>query len=230
MIIQVAKDDVILFARDRSACRGRFGAASGGATGCGHVGILFGATEWQSPAAPKPVRLDRDFRPVHAVDQHYQDYADVGERDLETIGIGFLEELRPLVAQLHHKLEFWRGRSVAGSDYCGIWAARLRARSVAVGIPDLSRASGRARRILANAGLAAAVHATLSARRRQEGAAYSCRGALSRGVGERCWRGQHKDQRAYDDPPLIALIEGADPRIAKLGSQQSEIYERSAGH
>lgn len=70
-----------------------------------HIGILFGAAEWRVPADPKPVRLDRDFQRVARADPRYQS-AGGGETDLETIGIAFLERLRPLVSQLHHKLDF----------------------------------------------------------------------------------------------------------------------------
>jgi hypothetical protein len=71
-----------------------------------HVGILFGASEWRIPADPKPVRLDRDFQRVARADIHYEPSADGAEKDLETLGIAFLEKLRPLVSQLHHKLDF----------------------------------------------------------------------------------------------------------------------------
>ena len=70
-----------------------------------HIGILFGASEWRIPADPKAVRLDRDFQRVARADPRYQS-AGGGETDLETIGIAFLERLRPLVSQLHHKLDF----------------------------------------------------------------------------------------------------------------------------
>jgi len=43
-----------------------------------HIGIFFGASEWQVPAA---------------------------ESDIEQIGIGLLEKLRPLVSQLHRKID-----------------------------------------------------------------------------------------------------------------------------
>jgi hypothetical protein len=70
----------------------------------GHVGVLLGASEWQLPADPKPVRLDRNIQHVAAPDLRYQQSSEA-EPDLETIGVAFLEKLRPLVAQLHHKVE-----------------------------------------------------------------------------------------------------------------------------
>ena len=71
-----------------------------------HIGILFGASEWQMPADPKPVRLDRNFQRIGAADPHYQGtYEGIAEPDLEAMGISFLEKLRPLVSQLHHRLD-----------------------------------------------------------------------------------------------------------------------------
>ena len=72
-----------------------------------HIGILFGASEWQLPADPQPVRLDRNFQRIGRPDPRYQGgYEGQPEADLEAIGIAFLEKLRPLVSQLHHKLDF----------------------------------------------------------------------------------------------------------------------------
>src|SRR5438093_7610652 len=70
-----------------------------------HIGILFGASEWRIPAYPKPFRLDRNFQRVSRGDTRYQAPGE-GETDLETIGVAFLEKLRPFVAQLHHKVDF----------------------------------------------------------------------------------------------------------------------------
>jgi hypothetical protein len=71
-----------------------------------HVGVLFGAAEWQLAADPKPTRLDRNFERVSKQDPRYRAYPDDAEPDLEAIGVGFLERLRPLVGQLHTKLNF----------------------------------------------------------------------------------------------------------------------------
>lgn len=70
-----------------------------------HIGILLGASEWKVPAEPKPVRLDKNFERVSIGQSKQYQSAGEAEPDLETIGIGFLERLRPLVAQLRHKLE-----------------------------------------------------------------------------------------------------------------------------
>jgi hypothetical protein len=71
-----------------------------------HIGILFGASEWKYPSDPKPIRLDRNFQRVSGRDPRYQTAPGGAEPDLETLGEAFLEKLRPLVAQLHHKLDF----------------------------------------------------------------------------------------------------------------------------
>jgi len=71
-----------------------------------HVGVLFGASEWQSPADPKTLRLDRDLPHVSGKDPRYEGYAGEAEPDLETIGVSFLEKLRGVVSRLHHKLDF----------------------------------------------------------------------------------------------------------------------------
>jgi len=69
-----------------------------------HFAIFFGASEWQLPAQPRPVRLDRNLeRPAHA-DPRSRNPGE-GEADLEQIGVIFLERLRPLVSQLHHKID-----------------------------------------------------------------------------------------------------------------------------
>jgi hypothetical protein len=70
-----------------------------------HIGVLFGASEWRIPADPKPIRMDRNFQRIGAKDPRYDSAPGEAEPDLETIGVAFLEKLRPLAAQLHHKLD-----------------------------------------------------------------------------------------------------------------------------
>jgi hypothetical protein len=73
--------------------------------GSSHIGILFGASEWQIPAQPRPIRLDRQIEDVRPPTTQGYTPPGSGETDLETIGVAFLEKLRPLVSQLHHKFE-----------------------------------------------------------------------------------------------------------------------------
>jgi hypothetical protein len=69
-----------------------------------HIGIFFGASEWQVTSQPRPIRLDREIPHLGAVDPHFVPEG-AAEQDLEQIGIAFLEKLRPLVSQLHHPIE-----------------------------------------------------------------------------------------------------------------------------
>ncbi|SRR6266436_1434173 len=71
-----------------------------------HIGVLLGASEWRIPADPKPVRLDKDFPRVPGKNPHYAADPDEVAPDLDVIGVAFLERLRPLVSQLHHRIEF----------------------------------------------------------------------------------------------------------------------------
>src|SRR5256712_12533034 len=104
-IIHVAKDAIIFSAIDQPVERNSIPPRVMNLDAT-HIGILFGASEWRIPADPKPIRLDRSFQRVSRADPRYQAAPGEGETDLETIGIAFLEKLRPLVAQLHHKLDF----------------------------------------------------------------------------------------------------------------------------
>jgi hypothetical protein len=69
-----------------------------------HIGIFFGASEWQVTSQPRPIRLDRDIPHFGAVDKRFAPEG-AAEQDLEQIGVAFLEKLRPLVSQLHHPIE-----------------------------------------------------------------------------------------------------------------------------
>ena len=104
VIVHVAKDDLILFATIDHPVEAGSPPPRLLSLDNTHVGILLGASEWREPAAPKPLRLDRDYRSVGTRDSHYADPSGA-EPDLETIGITFLERLRPLTTQLHHRIE-----------------------------------------------------------------------------------------------------------------------------
>jgi hypothetical protein len=107
VIAQVAKDNVIIFAAINQPVEVNSVPPRLLQLDATHVGVLLGASEWQIPSAPDPVRLDRNYQSVaQSNNQHYAPYPGEEAPDLETIGIAFLEKLRPLVAQLHHKLDF----------------------------------------------------------------------------------------------------------------------------
>ncbi len=71
-----------------------------------HIAVLLGASEWRIPMDPKPIRLDRKFPRLTGQDKHYESTPGEAETDLETMGTAFLEKLRPLAALLHNKLDF----------------------------------------------------------------------------------------------------------------------------
>jgi hypothetical protein len=105
VIVHVTKDDVIIFgAIDQPLEAGGIPPRVMQVDGA-HIGILMGASEWRSPADPKPIRLDKDYQRIGPRDPKYAGDPTGAEPDLETIGVGFLERLRPLTAQLHHKIE-----------------------------------------------------------------------------------------------------------------------------
>jgi hypothetical protein len=107
VIAQVAKDNVIVFAAINQPVEKHSVPPRLLQLDATHVGILFGASEWQIPSAPDPVRLDRNYQGIaQGPNQHYAQYPGQEAPDLETIGVAFLEKLRPLVAQLHHQLDF----------------------------------------------------------------------------------------------------------------------------
>jgi len=105
VIVHVTKDDVILFATIEHSVEAGSIPPRVLQLDATHIGILLGASEWREPADPKPIRLDKDYRTVGARDPHYYHDPTQAEPDLEAIGVSFLERLRPLTSQLHHKVE-----------------------------------------------------------------------------------------------------------------------------
>jgi hypothetical protein len=104
VIVHVAKDDLILFATIDHPVEAGSVPPRILSLDTTHIGILLGASEWREPADPKPIRLDRDYQSVGRRDSHYADPSGA-EPDLETVGVTFLERLRPLTSQLHHRIE-----------------------------------------------------------------------------------------------------------------------------
>lgn len=104
VIVHVAKDVIIFAAIDQPVEQDSVPPRVLSLDGT-HIGVLLGASEWRIPADPKPIRLDRNFRRTGGGNSRQADPGEA-EPDLETIGTAFLEKLRPLVAQLHHKLDF----------------------------------------------------------------------------------------------------------------------------
>ena len=105
VIVHVARDTIIFSAIDQPVEPHSVPPRVVGVDS-GHVAVLFGASEWRSPADPKPIRLDRSFQRVGGTGARDDFGPGEAEPDLELIGTAFLEKLRPLVGQLHHRIDF----------------------------------------------------------------------------------------------------------------------------
>ena len=72
----------------------------------GRIGVLLGAIEWTAPDAGKTTRFDADLPAVasNALRRPKQKPSDEPS-EIEDIGVGMLEEIRPIVDQIHHKLD-----------------------------------------------------------------------------------------------------------------------------
>jgi len=103
VLIHVARDGIVFSAIDHPL-EAKSVPPRVATVGSSHIGIFFGASEWQVPAQPRPIRLDRQVGDVRPTTQSYAPSGS-GEADLELIGVAFLEKLRPLVSQLHHKFD-----------------------------------------------------------------------------------------------------------------------------
>jgi len=104
VIVHVAKEAILFAAIDHAVEPNSIPPRVAGVDSS-HIGVLFGASEWRTPADPKPIRLDRNFPRVTQQLRTDSGPAEA-EPDLELIGTAFLEKLRPLVSQLHHKVDF----------------------------------------------------------------------------------------------------------------------------
>jgi hypothetical protein len=104
VIIHVARDTIIFGAIDQPI-EAKSVPPRVATLGPEHIGILFGASEWQVPAEPRPIRLDREVPEIRPPGKNVYRPPDSGEPDLEAIGVAYLEKLRPLVSQLHHKVD-----------------------------------------------------------------------------------------------------------------------------
>jgi hypothetical protein len=105
VIVHVTKDNVIVFAAIDHPVEAGSVPPRVAELDSTHVGVLLGASEWRLPADPKPIRLDRDFQRIGRRDPHNASDPNGAEPDLETLGVAFLETLRPLTGQLHHKID-----------------------------------------------------------------------------------------------------------------------------
>jgi len=72
----------------------------------GRLGVLLGAIEWAAPDMAKATRFDAELPPVAANALRRPSQKPAQEpTEIEDIGVGMLELIRPLVDQIHHKLD-----------------------------------------------------------------------------------------------------------------------------
>jgi hypothetical protein len=105
VIVHVARDGFIIFAAIQHPIEAGSIPPRVLEVDSDHVAILLGASEWRLPADPNPVRLDQSFHRIGGRETRGYRAPDEPEPDLEAIGVSFLEQLRPLVSQLHHKID-----------------------------------------------------------------------------------------------------------------------------
>lgn len=72
----------------------------------GRIGVLLGAIDWAAPDTAKTMRFDSELPAVagNALRRPTQKPAEEPS-EIEDIGVGMLELIRPLVGQIHHKLD-----------------------------------------------------------------------------------------------------------------------------
>jgi hypothetical protein len=103
------------------------------------MGVLLGAVDWNQGSAGKAVRLDAELPQAAANATRRPTQTNVAPdpnqpSDIEQIGVGVLELLRPLVSQLHRKLDLARDEplvEVLLADYAEnygpeIWSLKYR--------------------------------------------------------------------------------------------------------
>jgi len=72
----------------------------------GRIGVLLGAIDWTAPDTAKATRFDAELPPVAANALRRPSQKPAQEpSEIEDIGVGMLELIRPLVDQIHHKLD-----------------------------------------------------------------------------------------------------------------------------
>lgn len=105
VIVHVARDEIVFAGIDHPIEANSIPPRVVGIDS-GHIGVLLGASEWRRTADPVPIRFDKDFPHLPGTNPHYAPNPDEIAPDLDTMGVAFLERLRPLVSQLQHKIDF----------------------------------------------------------------------------------------------------------------------------
>jgi hypothetical protein len=72
----------------------------------GRIGVLLGAIDWTTPDTGKVTRLDSELPAAAANSLRRPSQKPAQEpSEIEDIGVGMLEQIRPLTDQIHHKLD-----------------------------------------------------------------------------------------------------------------------------
>jgi hypothetical protein len=220
VIAHVAKDNVIVFAAINQPVEQNSVPPRVLQLDATHVGVLLGASEWQIPSAPDPVRLDRNYQSIAQSpnNQHYAPYPGEAAPDLETIGVAFLEKLRPLVAQLHHKLDFRPDDALFelvilgfGPDYGPeVWQVEYRIEQQQVATRgeywQTRILRPRFTQLYPPEGGKKAPHTLVEARYPPEDPSVLASNVVTQN----------------NEPPLIALIQAGDPELSRLRSGDSK--------
>jgi hypothetical protein len=103
----------------------------------GRIGVLLGAVDWTAPETAKAIRFDAELPAVAANALRRPSQKPSEEpSEIEDIGVGVLELIRPVVDQIHHKLDLSANEPIVEvilADYVQdygpeIWSLQYRVR------------------------------------------------------------------------------------------------------
>ncbi len=107
------------------------------------IGVLLGAVEWSTPdSGAKPMRLDAELPPIAATATRRPAEKILNQpSEIEDIGVGMLQPVRQVAAQIHHKLDLAPDQPIVElllADYVEdygpeIWSLQYRIRQEALG-------------------------------------------------------------------------------------------------
>jgi hypothetical protein len=106
VVICPAKDGIIVATADTHSERGSHQPVVVALSAL-RAGVLLGAVEWVHPeSSDKPIRLDSELERIAAValNTSGRPKSSDAATDIETLGVAFLERVRDVAGQLHHKI------------------------------------------------------------------------------------------------------------------------------